>query len=134
MITATDYRYFSFSTTEVHNVNYPPAITYCPICMCHICLLIHKLQDKKRNIHGTLEVLAHPFLQLLSDLLLLPLINISYKHTRVKGAVTGVNAQLPDCLFSIVQETHVGCLAHTHIKQWGQNFIFDITVQACNII
>lgn len=65
------------------------------------------------NIQGLLEVLAHPFLQLHSDLLLPPLVNISHKHSGVKGAVVGVNPQVSDGLFPIVQETHVGCLVGT---------------------
>lgn len=56
------------------------------------------------------EILLHPFLQLFGDFLFLPLANICHKDSRVEGAVSGVNAQVFNVLFSVVQEAHVGCL------------------------
>lgn len=56
------------------------------------------------------EVLLHPFLQLFGDLLFLPFRQICHKNSRVEGAVSGVNAQVFNFLFTVVQETHVGCL------------------------
>ncbi|MEQ2278402.1 hypothetical protein XENORESO_017852 [Xenotaenia resolanae] len=56
------------------------------------------------------EILLHPFFQLFGDLLFLPLFDICDKHSRVKGALTWVDAQVFHFLFSVVQEAHVGCL------------------------
>lgn len=94
-------------------------------------MIAHRLLD---SLGFSLEVLAHPFLQLYSDLLLLPLVNISHKHTRVKRAVVGVNAQLADCLLSIVQETHVGCLTYTQRTVQAKKNIIIYLNNKCNFI
>lgn len=56
------------------------------------------------------EVLLHPFLQLFGDLLFLPFGQICHKHSRVEGALSGVNGQVFHFLFPVVQEAHVGGL------------------------
>lgn len=56
------------------------------------------------------EVLFHPPLQLLGDLLFLPLTDVCHKHSGVEGAVSGVDAQVLHFLFPVVQEAHVSCL------------------------
>lgn len=53
------------------------------------------------------DILLHPFLQLFGDLLFLPLFEICNKHSGVERTVAGVDAQVFDFLFSIVQEAHV---------------------------
>lgn len=61
-------------------------------------------------LHVLPEILLHPVLQLFGDLLFLPLTHICHKHPRVEGAVSGVDAQLSDFLFPVIQEAHVGGL------------------------
>lgn len=57
-----------------------------------------------------LEILLHPFLQLFGDLLFPPFADIGHKHSRVERAVSGMDAQIFNFLFPVVQEAHVGCL------------------------
>lgn len=56
------------------------------------------------------DILSHPFLQLFSYFLPFPFTDVCYKNTWIKGAVAGVDAQLSDFLFAVVQKSHIGCL------------------------
>lgn len=74
---------------------------------CHICSVRRGASPTSSQVP---EVLLHPFLQLFGDLLFLPFSQICHKHSWVEGAVSGVNAQVFNFLFPVVQEAHVGCL------------------------
>lgn len=80
-----------------------------PLWVWHVAKCITKVSINCFSLYIP-EILLHPFLQLFGDLLFLPFADICHKHSRVEGAVSGVDAQIFHFLFPVVQEAHVGCL------------------------
>lgn len=64
------------------------------------------VESKARFLY-ILYISLHPLFQLLCEPLVFPFSHVSNNYTRIKGAGAGADAEVSNCLLSVVQEPHV---------------------------
>lgn len=67
------------------------------------------VESKARFLY-ILYISLHPLFQLLCEPLVFPFSHVSNNYTRIKGAGAGADAEVSNCLLSVVQEPHVRVL------------------------